>query len=100
MRTTPASELKKQTRRRINSIPREGSRIRALYDLFHTNKGQVIDFAASTGNGRPMADLIEYYGLDIRRVARGRWVLAGEWFGRVYLDYVSEHLASEQEGIA
>lgn len=96
MRLPSASELKKQTRRQINPIPREGSKIRAIYDLFHSNKGRVIDFAASTDNGRPMFALIEYYGLDIRRVAPRKWVLAGEWFGSEYRDYVIEHHDSEE----
>jgi hypothetical protein len=96
MRLPPASEIKKQSRRQINSVPREGSRLRALYDLFHENRGRVIHFAASTGNGRPICDLIEYYGLDIRRIARCKWVLAGEWFGLHYRDYISEHLTSEE----
>jgi len=99
MRTTPASELKKQTRRQINSIPREGSKIRALYDLFHSNKGQVIDFA-SPCNDRPLSDLRDYYGLDISRVAPCKWVLAGEWFGRAYRDYIAEHLTSLEQGAA
>jgi hypothetical protein len=103
MRSAPASRFRTGRKRHPtrNSIPSEGSRLRSLYDLFHSSKGRVIEFAASAGNGRPMSDLIEYYGLDIRRVDRCKWVLAGEWFGSTYQDYISEHLTSlEKQGAA
>jgi hypothetical protein len=59
----------------------------------------VIDFAAV--HERPLSDLQDYYGLDIRRISRGKWVLAGEWFGLTYLDYIQEHLTSlEKQGAA
>jgi hypothetical protein len=96
MRTAPASLFKtgRKSHATRNAIPSEGSKLRALYDLFYAHKGQVIDF--SRANDRPLLDLIDYYGLDIRRISRGRWVLAGEWFGRAYLDYLAEHLASQE----
>jgi hypothetical protein len=99
MRTSPASHFRQRKIGPVcNSVPRIGTKLRSIYDLFISSKGQVIDFVAA--HERPLSDLQDYYGLDIRRISRGRWVLAGEWFGRVYLDYVAEHLASEQEGIA
>lgn len=100
MRTSPASHFRQRKNGpACNSVPKTGTKLRALYDLFISSKGQVIDFAASTGNGRPLADLIEYYGLDIRRVSPCKWVLAGEWFEEIYRDYIAEHLTSlEKQG--
>ena len=95
MRAAPASQFRKRKGPRCNPMPGAGTQLRALYDLFMSSKGRVIDFNYPTG-GRPMLDLADYYGLDIRRVARGKWVLAGEWYGRVYLDYLAEHLASKK----
>jgi hypothetical protein len=99
MRSAPASLFKtgRKSHAPRNAIPSEGSKLRAIYDRFQASKGRVIEFSRT--NDRPLLDLQDYYGLDIRRVSRGKWVLAGEWFGRVYLDYVSEHLAS-QDGVA
>jgi hypothetical protein len=102
MRTAPASRFRttRKCHATRNSIPSEGTKLRALYDLFHASRGQVIDFSRP-GNGRPFNDLIDYYGLDIRRISRGKWVLAGEWFGKIYLDYIQEHLTSlEKQGAA
>lgn len=87
----------------LKSIPRDGSRLRFVYDLFQANKGKVIEFQPSLiGDPRIVAQLQDFYGLDIRRVRNGSsrvgristWVLAGEWFGRVYVDYVAEHEAT------
>lgn len=97
MRVAPASTLKGSTRV-IQKIPREGTRLRRMFDLLSESKGVPIDiplatFEGTTGHGRLIADLRDYYGLDIRMIAYGRWVLAGEWFGKVYVDYIVEHLA-------
>jgi hypothetical protein len=90
MRVAPASGFKTR-----NSIPQAGTNLRKIYDLFQSSKGRVIDYS-SPNNDRLLADLTDYYGLDIRRVARCKWVLAGEWFGRAYLDYLAEHLTSQE----
>jgi hypothetical protein len=97
MRSAPASLFKtgRKSHAPRNAIPSEGSKLRAIYDRFQASKGRVIDYS-SPNNDRLLADLTDYYGLDIRRVARCKWVLAGEWFGRAYLDYLAEHLASQE----
>ena len=88
MRTAPASHLRKRHARACRAVPCIGSRLREIYDLFMSRKGQIVEFSHDA-QGRRLEDLRDYYGLDIRRVSRGKWVLAGEWFGRTYLDYVS-----------
>jgi hypothetical protein len=97
----PASHFKTHRKSHAprNSIPSEGSKLRAVYDLFQRSKGRVIDYA-SPNNDRLLADLQDYYGLDIRRVARCKWVLAGEWFGLIYRDYIAEHSTFEEEEAA
>lgn len=77
----------------VQDIPREGTKLRSLYDVFQANKGIVI--AGGFGDrriSRKMEDLRDYYGLDIRRIRNGHWVLAGEWFGLKYVDYIAERL--------
>jgi hypothetical protein len=81
--------------------PRDGTRIRAIYDLLQANKGLPIEVhltkmcISKSGNiSRAINDLSDYYGLDIRRIGGryGRWVLAGEWFGRTYVDYIADRI--------
>lgn len=73
--------------------PKKGTRIRKIYDLFISNKGTVIKFThPAKGHNRIIQDLTDYYGLDIRKISRGEWVLAGEWFGKVYVDYIAERI--------
>jgi|SRR5882762_5400426 len=57
-------------------LPREGSHIRKVYDLFMANKGIPINFIHHTPyGGRPVETLRDTYGLDIRCIAPGRWFL-------------------------
>jgi hypothetical protein len=89
--------------------PREGTRLRFIYDKIFAEPGQWIIFSAKkdfgwwsfaskdgAGSlGNMLDQLQNSYGLDIRTRrlagAHGRAqrevMLAGEWFGRVYIDY-------------
>lgn len=93
MRCESAASLKGTGRPRRKE-PTAGTKIREIYDLFILNKGIVIRFTSQQGRGhdRAVQDLINYYGLDIRKISHGKWVLAGEWFGKVYIDYIAEHI--------
>jgi hypothetical protein len=76
-----------------NLKPKEGTKLRARYDLFMANKGVPIDRPLSgKRNPRLIHDLRDYYGLDIRCLGYRRWVLAGEWFGPVYIDYIADKI--------
>ena len=57
---------------------------------FSANAGGSCRFGAG---GRTITDLRDYYGLDIRKITTRKWVLAGEWIGRTYVDYIADHLA-------
>jgi hypothetical protein len=77
-------------------IPKEGTKIRKIYDLLMENRGRWVDVSRSSfgikysGALASISEaLINGYGLDIRK-SYGKWLLAGEWFGKVYIDYVVE----------
>ena len=83
------------------SKPREGSAVRKLYDRFMANKGIVIELVThGTSRERRITyhqieQLRNTYGLDIRMIRYRQWVLAGEWFGGKYVDYIAERLREE-----
>jgi hypothetical protein len=77
-------------------IPKEGTKIRKIYDLLMENRGRWVNVSPSsfgiklTGQMGGISEvLMNRYGLDIRK-DYGKWLLAGEWFGKVYIDYVVE----------
>lgn len=86
--------------RNSSELPRAGGRTREAYDLFMANKGVPIVWDRKPKYGRVLPDLVDYFGLDIRCIQKGnsrtcrpsKYVLAGEWFGKVYVDYIAEHL--------
>lgn len=108
-RCLPASHLRSSKQRpagpKLRDKPREGSRLRAIYDALQSNKGAPVEIHL---DGNELRQLSDFYGLDIRNVRRGfhregcqGWrepahLLAGEWFGRVYIDYVAERLETAQ----
>jgi len=87
MRLIPASHLKGRATKIVASMPREGTKLRALYDLFQANKGQVVAINRTKHTGRRFDDLTDFYGLDIQQVRLGHWMLVGEWFGEDYVSY-------------
>lgn len=99
MRHAPASQIIHGARRgpSPNLLPTAGTRLRKIYDLFQANKGRPIAFLTRDHGGtNQIAALVDYYGLDIICLRRGQWLLAGEWFGRVYVDYVAQRLAQSE----
>lgn len=115
MRQESAASVK--GRAHCQLAPREGTKLRALYDRFMASKGSPIEinFAAEVGgqtHRRYLYDLRDYYGLDIRCIKpRGgnrwgkkpkpsEWVLAGEWFGRTYVDYIADRIAKHDREAA
>lgn len=91
--TLSASDLKGRRIRRPD-LPAGGTRTRELYDMFMANKGVPIGFGKNQRDGAVFARLTDTYGLDIRSLGYRRWVLAGEWFGKVYVDYIAERLGA------
>ena|SRR6202035_1996578 len=81
--------------------PREGTRTRAVYDLLYENKGIPLNVPLSMLGGKRSKNLInairDFYGLDVRCISIGKWVLAGEWFGKTYVDYIADHIAKTEK---
>ncbi len=72
----------------ISAEPKDGTKTRHLYDIFKANKGRIVRIE--------LLYRIEYlrtiYGLDIRTCGKHNsrhYCLVGEWFGRVYIDYIA-----------
>lgn len=101
MRALTVCQLKGKHARPTQKEPREGTKLRSVYDRFMANKGGLIDLAVSQHKGAvnsgDLDQLRNYYGLDIRHMGYRRWVLAGEWFGKVYVDYVAERIAAVEK---
>lgn len=80
-------------------LPMEGSKIRELFDIFKANEGVPIKIKAMYYGYRSTEQLGMFYGLDLICLDRGRmnttWVLAGEWFGSKYVDYIARRLESK-----
>lgn len=78
-------------------VPRDGTKVRALYDLLMLNKGLPVDLPLTLlYNSGSIEHLRNFYGMDIRKLGYGRWVFAGEWFGPTYLDYVADRIEAAE----
>lgn len=99
MRMETAAVAKGQRDHSSHLLPAEGTRLRRLYDLFANNKGIVIEGAVTRfDNSRyslspAIEQLRNFYGMDIRKLGYKRWVLAGEWFGTTYRDYMADRFS-------
>src|SRR5882672_1027113 len=111
-RIASAGSLKGTAHNPLQRMPRPGTRLRELWDLLHLYRGEVFVDDLTMRYCRGSMDQLRYfYGLDIRnlgatsRNGRGkgrgpsRWVLAGEWIGPKYVDYIAERLdRSDRKG--
>lgn len=99
MRCATVAQCKRSHSAMLQNVPREGSRLRAIYDLFQSRKGLPVEFYQRR-YGAEIRQLTDFYGFDIRRLQSGNsqtgraslYVLAGEWFGKVYIDYIAERI--------
>jgi len=74
-------------------MPLPGTNIRALFDFLQENKGIPVILPPKKSLCSALTNLRDIWGLDIRHVGYGRrYMLVGEWFGRVYIDYIAERL--------
>ena len=99
MRTESAYSVKGKSKNK-QKIPRAGSKVRGLWDLLHLHKGEIVTLPLTLMfHNTAINHLRDFYGLDIRNLGgneRGRkkggsrWVLAGEWFGSRYVDYIAK----------
>src|SRR5882762_9313596 len=83
--------------------PREGTSLRRMYDILMISKGIPVEvtlchFEGRNGTATMVEQLRSFYGLDIRKIQSGKWVLAGEWFGKTYRDYIADRIAEFDRG--
>jgi hypothetical protein len=101
MRCASVSQIKGKARNKTGERPRQGSKLGQFYDQLMANRGLPVSVTRSKVAAQQIIQLRDFYGLDIRSVSkrgRGGWaayVLAGEWFGRVYIDYIAERLNTD-----
>lgn len=115
----PLSVAERQGKRNASTRqqqPREGSKIRQVYDRLVANKGRAVSihgiYKDTVTTQTALDQLRLFYGMDIRMLVRGfhakpypdsngrqrvvqrdsLYVLVGEWDGRAYIDYVAERL--------
>jgi hypothetical protein len=104
MKQRSVSEMKGHNCRPQNKLPREGSRLRRVYDRIAEHRGRVVELPWDEFDGRhhlvheSIAHLRNWYALDIRvdrrfkKDVRSSFAcLAGEWDERGdYVDYIAE----------
>lgn len=107
MRTYSVHQIKMRLRGKkcqaLQAKPREGTKVREVYDLFIKSPGQLIKWKVTDRTDTQVISQLRLaYGLDIRSVRHTNsnryktkpvtslWVLAGEWFGSIYIDYTAE----------
>jgi hypothetical protein len=91
----------------LRERPKEGSVLRQTFDLLQANKGRTVEIVSNKSFpiGIQIIQLENFYGLDVRLVRQGHkgvgrlstYVLAGEWFGRVYIDYIAERIEEKTQ---
>lgn len=101
MRIDSVHSIKHTCRSALQSLPRQGSRTRAIYDFFHQNKGKVVQISFDKQNSTLVHRLRIEYGMDLRclrqghRYLEGEWIFAGEYDGPNFIDYVHESFHPE-----
>jgi hypothetical protein len=92
MRLTSAARAKENVNGRSQRAgPQMGTKLREVHDFFLHNRGIPVKWSWAGGGGQLYA-LQDFYGLDIRRIRHGVWVLAGEWIGDEYRDYIAQRV--------
>ena len=108
MRVEPPSAAKAKGKRHAapatKPYPGWGTINRRILDFFLERRGIVIecslqDIATQCGLtlksgrvSRHISDLTDFWGMDIRKLGNRRWVLAGEWRGSSYTDFISARI--------
>lgn len=66
--------------------PRPGTQLRKFYDLLMAHKGETVSYRPGRGMIRSLEDT---YGLIIKPVCPGRYLLQGEWRDGEQVNFVS-----------
>lgn len=97
MKFLSVSQIKRDSKTTFAPYPVEGSRTREICEMFRNSPGIPIRWSKTNDDAPRLESLIDRYGLDIRRLGPEMWVLAGEWFGSEYRDYIAEYIARMDE---
>jgi hypothetical protein len=100
MKCQSAADAKHYNHGRLKTdLPNEGTRVREVYDLFQNNKGSILNTTLNElgCDYTTISQLVDFYGLDIRRLGHRKWCLVGEWFGKTYIDYLAESIKPKRK---
>lgn len=69
--------------------PKEGTKLRDLYELFMSNKGIVLEVNNTEHPyaAKAIDQLNDFYDLDIKKIKRGQWRLCGQYVGKEYVAF-------------
>ena len=95
MKDYSAAQIKRGYKAHIEQLPREGSKVRELFDLLHLYKGHIIDFGPDAVKQKNRFNnfhtrvlyLRNMYGMEIRYVGMGKFIFEGEYIGATYVSY-------------
>lgn len=97
MRVLSANAAKHRSHKLTPSAPQQGSGIGVVWALLQANKGRAVhrpDGMKKVVWEAALGQLRDFWGLDINRPGTSP-MLVGEWFGKVYVDYLAEALDHE-----
>lgn len=99
MRACSAAMIKGGSGAKLD-LPTEGTPKRFVYDYLYEKRGLPLSdedaealyalIRSPSGHSalkNIITELQDYWGCDIKTLGKKRWMLVGEWCGRVYLDY-------------
>jgi hypothetical protein len=102
MKDYSCAQIKRGFKVALHQEPKEGSKVRVLFDLFTEFKGQIIDFGKLGSASKK--DIVAYrdtymrikylnsfYGMDIRHLGKGKYCFQGEYIGARYVSYENKH---------
>jgi hypothetical protein len=102
MKDYSCAQIKRGFKVALHQEPKEGSKVRVLFDLFTEFKGQIIDFGRYCSTDKEGKDayrdtylrikyLNNFYGMDIKHLGKGKYCFVGEYIGAKYVSYENKH---------
>jgi hypothetical protein len=102
MKDYSCAQIKRGFKVALHQEPKEGSKVRVLFDLFTEFKGQIIDFGGLGGSSKKdivayrdtymrIKYLNDFYGMDIKHLGKGKYCFIGEYIGAKYVSYENKH---------
>jgi hypothetical protein len=95
MKDYSVAQIKKGHKAFVEQFPKEGSRVREIFDILHLYKGHIIDFGESfykktkgwNINQTRIKYLNDMYGMDIVHISKSKYQFVGEHIGSKYVSY-------------